>query len=1075
MKQKILMLITFLLIGVGTALGQTITAKGRVVDENGDGAISATVRLKSDAKKGTFTDMDGNFSLEAKQGEIIIISYVGYKEVEVAAKAAMGTIKLTPDSEVLDDVVVVAYGTVKKQSLVGAQASVSARQIEKRPITNVSNALAAAAPGVQTITSSGQPGSSTSIRIRGFGSANASSAPLFVVDGSVYNGNISDIATQDIQSVSILKDAASTALYGSSAGNGVILITTKNGSRADKGKPSFTFTTNVGGSVKGAANYETVNAMQYAPLLWQQWFNENKYRKGMDNEQAAYAANVGLFQDMIYQPYAGIKSYVGVQGGKYFVTKDKAKASSYLFVMPDGTMNPEITGLLWADDTDWEREIFRTGLRQEYILSGGLNTDRMRSFISLSYLDEQGYKKYSSMNRFSARANLSYDVTKWLTVGSNISITKGHSESPKTTDAKNANAFLFSRTIAPIFPIHLHNEDGSYVLDNSNNKLYDYSADRPFNKNFNPAYEQQIDKAYSERDAITSRTSADFKLYEGLTFRTNLAYDMLNTTSKKRYNNIMGDQPQGLLSIGNSRYTTVTFNQILEYDKTWGDHHVNTILGHEAYKYMVQSFGASKEKMALLGMDEMSNLATMKSISSSTNNYRKEGYFGRINYDYSDRYNVSVSYRYDGSSIFAPNKRWGHFWSVGAGWNIANEKFMASTKDWLDILKLRASIGQTGNDAISTYYAYQTLFSFGSNNYEDIGFRVSNLGNLDLVWEKQTAYDLALEFSIFRKLRGTIEFFNKESDDLLFAFPLPASTGVASMDMNLGKIRNYGLEFDLNYNILRTNDWDWSVSLNGTTYKNVIVRLPEKNREDGIEQGTKKWMEGKSMYDFYLNEFIGVDPEDGVAIYRIDDVKYPELADPKNPNFIGLAKEGEKATWTKNGKYIKKHYAGSVIPDLYGGFSTDLTYKNLDFSMQFAYQIGGKVYDSAYASLMGSRLKAGKAMHVDMLNAWKQPGQETNIPRLDASGNYYDTVSSDRFLITGTSLMLKNISIGYTLPKNWVQHLDVKSARIGLSAENLFLLSARKGLNPMSGYSGVSSIVGYDYAKVLSASLSISF
>lgn len=1075
MKQKILMLITFLLIGVGTALGQTITAKGRVVDENGDGAISATVRLKSDAKKGTFTDMDGNFSLEAKQGEMIIISYVGYKEVEVAAKAAMGTIKLTPDSEVLDDVVVVAYGTVKKQSLVGAQASVSAKQIEKRPITNVSNALAAAAPGVQTITSSGQPGSSTSIRIRGFGSANASSAPLFVVDGSVYNGNISDIATQDIQSVSILKDAASTALYGSSAGNGVILITTKNGSRADKGKPSFTFTTNVGGSVKGAANYETVNAMQYAPLLWQQWFNEYKYTKGMPTELAAQWANYYLMDDMKYQPYAGVKTYLKYDKDHFVTTNDAASADAPLLVMPNGTLNPEITGLLWADDTNWEKAFFRTGLRQEYVLSGGLNTEKMRSFISLGYLSEEGYKKYTSMNRFSARANLSYDITKWLTVGSNISITKGHSESPKVSGSAASNPFSWANRIAPIYPIYRHNADGSFVLDGNGAKVFDYSLGRPYADRFNPAYEQMIDKSYSDRDAITTRTTAAVKLYDGLTFRTNLGYDLLNYKSKSRYNNIMGNQPQGNLKIGNSRYTTVTFNQILEYDKIWGDHHLNTILGHEAYMYMKESFSAEKEKMAILGMDEMSNLANMSDISSSSSNYRKEGYFGRINYDYSDRYNVSLSYRYDGSSVFAPNKRWGHFWSIGAGWNIANEKFMTSTKDWLDILKLRASIGQTGNDAISTYYAYQTLFGFGSNNYDDIGFRVSNLGNMDLIWEKQTAYDLALEFSIFRKLRGTIEFFNKESDDLLFEFPLPASTGVGSMDMNLGKIRNYGLEFDLNYNILRTNDWDWSVSLNGTAYKNLIVRLPEENREQGIEKGTKKWMEGKSMYDFYLNEFIGVDPDDGLAIYRLDPEQAGDLADPKNPDFIGMAKEGDKATWTKNGKYVKKHYAGSVIPDLYGGFSTELSYKNLDFSVLFAYQLGGKVYDSAYQDLMGRRLSAGRTFHVDMLNAWKQPGDTSNIPRLDSTSTNYDNLTSDRYLISGSSLMLKNISLGYTLPKSFVNKLDLKSARIGISAENLFLWSKRKGLNPMSGYSGISSNTSYDYAKVFSASLSISF
>ena len=275
--------------------------------------------------------------------------------------------------------------------------------------------------------------------------------------------------------------------------------------------------------------------------------------------------------------------------------------------------------------------------------------------------------------------------------------------------------------------------------------------------------------------------------------------------------------------------------------------------------------------------------------------------------------------------------------------------------------------------------------------------------------------------------------------------------------------------------VLNTKDWNWNLAFNGTIFKNKIVRLPEENRELGIESGTKKWMEGTSIYDFYLNEYMGVDPADGLAMYRIDNEKYPDQADPSKPQFVGVEKEGEKATWTKDGRFVKKHYCGTAIPDLYGGFSTDLRYKDFDFAVQFAYQLGGKVYDSGYQGLMGRRLKSGAAMHVDMLNAWKNPGDITNVPRLDAGSTNYDNLDADRYLISGTSLMLKSVSLGYTLPSKWLKPIDLSSARISIIGENLFLLSKRKGLNPMANYSGVSSAIEYDYAKIISANLSISF
>ncbi|WP_298632307.1 SusC/RagA family TonB-linked outer membrane protein [uncultured Porphyromonas sp.] len=1109
MKSKILMLISLCLLTVGTALGQTITVKGIVTDERGDGVIGATVRLKSDASVGTQTGIDGDFTLKAKQGEIIIVSYVGYKTQEVAAAPNL-TIKLHPDTELLDDVVVVAYGTAKKQSLVGAQANVSAKQLENRPITNVSSALGSVAPGVQVTTATGQPGSSAGIMIRGFGSINASSAPLYVVDGSIYNGNIADISPSDIQSISLLKDAASTALYGSSAGNGVILITTKSGSRAGS-KPTVSFTMNIGGSRNGLERYETVDARDYTRLLWRQFYNTHLYQNKFSEEQAWLKANADAYDDMgindmgqSYFPFAGIKTSVGIdansikpnpRGGllfdlttgpngsfdDVFIPLFNAKDNLYmspLMVNKDGTLNSEITGMLWADDQDWEKAVYRTGLRQEYVVNSGYNTDALSSFLSLSYLTEQGYKKFTDFGRFSARANIAYNVTDWMKIGTNISFSETNVEQPKSAQGKGfySDPFYFLSAISPIYPIHMHKEDGSYILDEKGNKVFDYSDSRRYSSRFNPALEQTLDKNTTKRDNLTSRQFVELKLYEGLTFRSNYAFDLRQFTQKTRYNNVMGDQPQGLLTMSRYRQSTKSFNQLLEYTKDFGDHNINLLLGHESYDYTSEYSGAGKENMFLNGLDEFDNLVKMSYIESNTDNYRKEGYFGRINYAYADRYNVSLSYRRDGSSSFAPDRRWGNFWSVGAGWNISNEAFMASAKDWLDFFKLRVSIGQTGNDNGIGYYAYRNLYST-SNNFESLGTRVATIGNKDLRWEKQTSFDVAFEFSLFKRFMGTIELFNKESDDLIFAFPLPLSTGISSIDKNLGKVRNYGVEMDFKVNLINSNDFRWDINANGTFFKNLIVRLPEENREKGIELDYNKYMEGKSTKDFYLNEFIGVDPDNGRAIYRIDSEKYPDQADPKNENFAGIDKEGERAQYTYNSDYAAKHYCGSSIPTLYGGFGTSLAWKGVDFNILFGYQLGGKVYDYGYASLMSTKaLNAGKTWHKDMLNAWQKPGQKTDLPG-QFSGSYsdYNNARSDRFLTSASALMLKSVSIGYNLPKEWVSKMYINNMRVSIAGENLFLVSARKGLNPMGSYSGVADNSSFGFARTVTASLTMSF
>ena len=777
MKRKLSLLLMCLVVGIMWASAQTQRVTGTVIsEEDGLPVIGASVLVKG-TQVGTITDMDGKFVMTdvPSSAKLLVVSYIGMRTQEVGVAPTLRVV-LKPATEMIDEVVVVAYGTQKRQSVVGAQSSVSSKDLEKRPITNVTSALSGAASGVQVTTSTGQPGASSTLRIRGFGSINASSAPLYVVDGAIYNGALGDIAPADIQSISILKDAASTALYGSSAGNGVILITTKSGMGARDGKPKFTFTMNQGATRRGQADYEKVGAMDHYTMRWQQWFNQEKYSNGRSDDLAGKLAAYYVYRDLRYNPYAGLKSVYeeNPETGEITMTNNPHQGwDTYpAIVTPDGKLNPEINGLLWGDDMDWEKALFRTGYRSEYSLSGGLNTDKMKSFMSISYLGEEGYKRHTSFQRFSGRGNLSYDVNKWFSIGSNVSFSRVHNTAPKTaSDSYSSNPFYFKRGIAPIYPIHRHKADGSYELDEQGNKIYDHNYLRPYIGGFNPVQEGELDHSTFDRDAITSRSFAEFTFIPELKLRTNLSYDLVRGLSKKRYNNVMGDQPAGYLQISDYRYSTITFNQLLSYKKSFGLHNFDAMLGHEIYWLQMQSTDMRKKGMGILGIDEMPNLSTPVNMTSGTDTYSKEGYFGRVNYDLDSRYNLSISYRRDGTSRMAPDKRWGNFWSFGAGWNLAQEAF--AKKDWLDELKLRASIGQTGNDLISwasdsdedSYYAYRTLYQLGYNNGDYPGVRLVELGNSNLRWETQTSTDIAVEFGVFNRLRGTVEFFNKESKD----------------------------------------------------------------------------------------------------------------------------------------------------------------------------------------------------------------------------------------------------------------------------------------------------------------------
>ena len=1035
MKRKLMMFfVSLFVLGIGVITSQTSSVSGVVIsEEDGMPVLGATVLVKG-TTIGTVTDTDGKFLLRnlPSGGAVLQVSYVGMLTQEVIAKPNMRVV-LKSDTKVVDEIVVVAYGTAKKSSFTGSAASIGSKDLEIRPLTNAASVLDGAAPGVQVAAASGQPGDSPSIRIRGFGSVNASNSPLYVVDGSIYNGAIGDINPNDIEAITVLKDAASTSLYGSSAGNGVILITTK---KAKEENTAVNLSITQGFSQRAIKEYNRINVMDYYPLQWEQLKNQYMTANSYTAEKAAQTATANIFGLLMYNPFKGV--------------------ANNEIVGTDGKLNPSANTLLWGDDLDWYDEMERTGYRGEYNLSYTNKTNKSDTYVSVSYLEDNGYVIKSDFERFAGRANVNVYPVKWFKTGLNIAGTRTTSNTANATDNSSgyANPFMFARGIGPIYPVYLHDTTtGEYILDETGAKQYDYSSVRAgsaYSGRHIVAETNWNQRKYT-RDGLNARTYLDLNLYDGLTATINATLESTNYRNAGYDNKLVGDgAPAGRLRIESTRSTTYTFNQLLSYAKSFDKHTVDALIGHENYSYEYQYSYAMRQGQVLDGLYEMDNFVTINSVTSYTDTYKKEGYLGRLNYNYDDKYYASFSFRRDGTSRFHKDSRWGNFWSLGASWRMDQESFIKDLK-WVDQLKLRASYGETGNDAGIGYYPYQTLYGMGYNNATEAGILFDSFGNNNLKWETQVSYDAAIEFGLFEKLTGTLEFFNKESKDLLFEVPKPISSGTESIWENIGKVSNKGLEVTLDYVLLKNKDWRWNIGLNATFLKNEVKKLPDGQKE--IIDGTKKIMVGRSIYDYWLKEYAGVDPNDGAALYRFDDsVKEDGTPAQTWSDTDGRIIGDEKFT-TSQAK-AKYHYAGSAIPDVYGGINMGVKYKAFELTTVFSYALGGKIYNSSYQSLM-SVGAYGAAMHSDIKNRWQKAGDVTNTPRLDGSKSSDFNAQSDRWLISSDFISMKSLSLGYNIPKSIYSNTGIRNARVSISGENLFLINALQGMDTQQSYNGI--------------------
>ncbi len=979
--------------------------------------------------------------------------------------------ELRSDTEVIDEVVVVAYGTAKKSSFTGSASVVGAKNIEKRAITNATSALEGNTSGVQVTSALGQPGESASVRIRGFGSVNASNAPLYVVDGAVYNGDISNINPSDIESMTVLKDAASTSLYGSSAGNGVILITTKKGSNTSGGT-GITLNISQGWSSRAYDDYARVGVYDYYPLQWQMLKN-SRISSGDTAEEAALYASENIIDELKYNPFVGV--------------------ADTEIVGTDGRLNPAANALKWGDDLDWEDAAYSTGYRQEYNVSYNSSNEKSDSYASVGYLKDNGYMLKTDFERYSGRVNYNVYPVKWFKSGVNLGLVRTNSNySTSTSDNSSgySNLSRFIRTMAPIYPVHKHDLETGEYLDAENNSTtdpsqytYDYEGAR-ISSNGRDAIAETL---WNEREIsnmnTTARVYATIMPIEGLSLTVNYALENTDLRRKVYENPLVGDGTSGpgRLNLLTTRTLTQTFNQLINYNKSFGNHTFDILLGHENYEYKYEYEYAMKIGEVISGIYDFENFTSINELSSYTNRYRKEGYFGRLNYDYADKYYASISYRHDGSSRFSKDNRWGNFWSFGASWRISEEDFMKDIS-WLSNLKLRASYGQTGNDAIldadddASYYPYQLLYTLGVNNASEAGIYLSSLVDTNLKWETQVSADVAIEFGLFdNRLTGSLEYFTKQSKDLLFDTSIPLSNGVNSIVQNIGKVKNNGVEFDLNYQLLRRNDWTFSIGVNGTHIKNKVTQLPAGN-ENGIVTGSKKYMVGHSIYEFWLRQWYGVNPENGDGLYYLDTDAYNEADGTLSESVKSTLVTIDGKQLTNSYRYAKYDYSGSAIPKLYGGFNFNLGYKDFELSAVFSYSLGGKVLDLTYANLMATD-EFGYAMSEDVKKAWQKPGDITDVPRLDANSTHATSIGqsySTRWLTNANYLNLRTVTLSYNLPAKWLHHVMVKNARLSVSAENLFMIKARQGLNPQANYAGVS-YNEYMPARNITLGLNVSF
>ena len=977
----------------------------------------------------------------------------------------------------LDSIVVqVAYGSAKKTAVTGAVSQVGSDVIEKHPTSDGLAALEGTMPGVYISNTLGMPGAmAPNVYVRGYGTVNGlnNSAPLYIVDGVTLGDNTVDINPDDIESISVLKDAASAALYGNRAANGVVLITTKRGKGT---KMKFDLKMTQGSYSRAIGDYKTLGPSRYMEASWLSLRNSymSSHPDAAQADANAYASSHLISDELKLNIFNKPVDELFDENGR--LTSGTQVLSGY------------------ADDLDWIDQGTRTGYRQSYSFSGSQATSASDVYFSVSDLNEQGYLHNSDYDRLTGRLNVNVRPVDWLQAGMALSGSYQNRDYADDGEQSLQNVFRVGRYMAPIYPVHLHGADGSYLLDSYGGKQYDtgsyVDADgnnvetRTQYAGSNILWENSLNKKMSRRHTMQAIAYADIKFLRDFTFTVKGDINLRDMKYTNYYNSLVGSTASvnGRLQKTDYEFRTHSFQQQLRWNHSFGDHTLDVMLGHENYQYKREYSYLIKSNESVFGSTNMSQYSTIENMTGTSNTHRTESYLARLRYNYMNRYNLEGNLRRDGSSRFAKGHRWGTFGSVGANWVVSEEAFMRPV-EWVNSLVLRGDYGFVGNDAAVSYNEYDATYFIMSNGGQP-AYIIRQLSNDKLTWEKVRSFDFALETRLFDRWNVSLEYFDKKTKDLVFSVYNPISAGgtgayndfYSSVTKNIGSISNRGFEIGSDVDIFRNKDWKVNMSANATFIKNKVTRLPDENKE-GIITGLYRIDEGKSMYDYWLYSYVGVDQMTGKALYKAD-LEQNKVVDAEgavlagNPDGADISKEvvciGGQYYVNKVANALKEHH-GSGMPKVYGSFGPTVSYKSLTFSALFTYSLGAKIYDAVYKELMSSSTSP-HSYHADIAKSWNgvpegmtedSPDRiwKDGIPQINSYTSDDNNAQSSRWLVSGNYIALKNIYLGYDLPKQWVSKLSLEGVRVSLSCENLFVSAKRKGLDPQQNYSGYHTVL----------------
>ncbi|NMW67564.1 SusC/RagA family TonB-linked outer membrane protein [Phocaeicola vulgatus] len=931
MKRKLMLLLTCLFVGIGLVTAQITKVTGTVIsEEDGLPVVGASILVKG-TTVGTVTDMDGKFTLSnvPSSAKTLVVSFIGMATQEVAIKQTVN-ITLKSDAEVLEEVVVTGYGVQRKASFTGAAAIIGEDVIAKKSDANFVKALEGAVPGVQMSNSTSMPGVWSEIYVRGRGSLNSGTQPLYVIDGMPVNSETDGMSTttnnnfdpmaainpSDIESVTVLKDAAATAIYGSRAANGVIVITTKKGK---EGKMSINLDIKQGFVSMGNHNMDYANAQE----------SMNLFAHGRSGSTGYY--------------------------------------------------------------------------------------------VSLGYLDTEGLIIGSDMKRYSGRLNLDSKFS-CFTIGVNAS----YSNSTQNGFSQATSGSMSSATVAAISSMNpmmpFYNEDGSYANISNYNPLalYDEKAGE-INENNN--------------QTLNFNPYLQIDLGKGIYAKTTLGVNIADLRQYQYWSALYNPQAVDYNGLGqqyNSRYTTITWNNVLGWNYTFDKHNINLLLGQEMQRknYFYEYYSGSDFPFAADGKTDLSTAGTPQGSEYYKKEARLASYFMDAHYSYEDKYYVSGSFRRDGSSVFGSNHRWGNFWSVGGKWRVSGEEFLKDNSI-ITNATLRASYGTVGNQDID-WYAARGFYSSGYNYNEKPGMTPTSISNSDLTWETSKKFDIGFDLSLINRIHLTFDYYNEETSDALFEVPLSMTTGMSTVYQNIGAIRNRGIEASINASVINNNNLTWNIYANMTWNKNKIIKL---STDEPIEYTYQIIEEGRPYRQFYMKEYAGVDRENGKPLWYLNE-------------------EGNETTSDYNA--AAKRYVGDADPKVLGGFGTNLSWKGFDFNMNFTYRLGGKVFDSG-ASFTGFGMANRTPLKDVALNSWTEENKDAKYPQYIYGDPNKATQTSSRFLYSSNFLRISNMTLGYTVPVNLTKKIFIQKLRAYISIDNLYTFTSNDfvGYNPETYSNGV--------------------